>query len=145
MIFTRFTNPAGVETALEEARMPGYDSVGDEDLLLGILRSDVGVVAEALSSLEVTLHTARGESEEMLFNALSSIGMPLEKVRRCRRPSPNIFRALCWWQEGRINPWALSLLTFSLKRRSTDSAGKSVSIFARLDTNLMLTAIEVVA
>ena len=76
--------------------MPGYDSVGDEDLLLGILRSDVGVVAEALSSLEVTLHTARGESEEMLFNALSSIGTPLEKVRRCRRPSPNIFRALCW-------------------------------------------------
>jgi len=134
-----------VEAALEEARMPGYDSVGDEDLLLGILRSDVGVVAEALSSLEVTLHTARDESEEMLFNALSSIGMPLEKVRRCRRPSPNIFRALCWWQEGRINPWALSLLTFSLKRRSTDSAGKSVSIFARLDTNLMLTATEVVA
>jgi len=134
-----------VEAALEEARMPGYDSVGDEDLQLGILRSDVGVVAEALSSLEVTLHTARGESEEMLFNALSSIGTPLEKVRRCRRPSPNIFRALCWWQEGRINSWALSLLTFSLKRRSTDSAGKSVSIFARLDTNLMLTAIEVVA
>ena len=125
--------------------MPGYDSVGDEDLQLGILRSDVGVVAEALSSLEVTLHTARDESEEMLFNALSSIGMPLEKVRRCRRPSPNIFRALCWWQEGRINSWALSLLTFSLKRRSTDSAGKSVSIFARLDTNLTLTAIEVVA
>jgi hypothetical protein len=137
-------NPAGVEAALEEARMPGYDSVGDEDLLLGILRSDVGVVAEALSALEVTLHTARDESEEMLFSALSSIGMPLEKVRRCRRPSPNIFRALCWWQEGRINPWALSLLTFSLKRRSTDSAGKSVSIFARLDTNL-ITAIEVVA
>ena len=125
--------------------MPGYASVGDEDLLLGILRSDVGVVAEALSSLEVTLHTARDESEEMLFNALSSIGMPLEKVRRCRRPSPNIFRALCWWQEGRINSWALSLLTFSLKRRSTDSAGKSVSIFDRLDTNLTLTAIEVVA
>jgi len=125
--------------------MPGYDSVGDEDLLLGSLRSDVGVAAEALSSLEVTLHTARGESEEMLSNALSSIGMPLEKVRGCRKPSPNIFRALRWWQEGRINPWALSLLTFFLKRRSTDSAGKSVSIFARLGTNLMLTAIEVVA
>ncbi len=138
MIFTRFTKePRRCEAALEEARMPGYDSVGDEDLLLGILRADAGVAAEALSSLEVTLHTARGESEEMLFNAFSSIRMPLEKVRRCRRPSPNIFRALSWWQESCINPWALSLLMFSLKRRSTDSAGRSASIFARLGTNLI--------
>jgi hypothetical protein len=79
-----------------------YDSVGDEDLLLGILRADEGVAVEALSSLEVTLDTARGESEEMLSNTLSSVGMPLEKVRRCRKLSPNIFRALSWWQEGRI-------------------------------------------
>ena len=64
--------------------MLGHDSLGDEDLLLGILRADAGVAAEALSSLEVTLDTARGEFEEMLSNALSSIGVSLEKVRRCR-------------------------------------------------------------
>ncbi len=62
--------------------MLGHDSVGDEDLLLGILRADEGIGAEALSSLGVTLEDAREESEEMLSDALSSIGISLEEVRR---------------------------------------------------------------
>jgi ATP-dependent Clp protease ATP-binding subunit ClpC len=71
-----------VEAALDEARMLGHDSLGDEDLLLGILRADDGIAAEALSSLGVTLEGAREESEEMLFGALASIGISLEEVRR---------------------------------------------------------------
>jgi ATP-dependent Clp protease ATP-binding subunit ClpC len=71
-----------VEAAFEEARMLGHDSVGDEDLLLGILRAGEGMGAEALSSLGVTLEDAREESEEMLSDALSSIGISLEEVRR---------------------------------------------------------------
>ena len=83
MIFARFTDRSrkSVEAALEEARMLGHDSLGDEDLLLGILRTDEGLAAEALYSLGVTLEGAREESEEMLSLALSSIGISLEEVR----------------------------------------------------------------
>ena len=84
MIFTRFNDSSrpSVEAAIEEARMLGHDSVGDEDLLLGILRADDGVAAEALTSLGVTLEGAREESEEMLSAALSSIGISLTELRR---------------------------------------------------------------
>jgi ATP-dependent Clp protease ATP-binding subunit ClpC len=84
MMFLRFTDEsrASVEAAFEEARMLGHDSLGDEDLLLGLLRADEGVGAEALSSLGVTLEEAREESEGMLSDALSSMGISLEDVRR---------------------------------------------------------------
>jgi ATP-dependent Clp protease ATP-binding subunit ClpC len=84
MIFHRFAGEArsSVEAALEEARMLGHDSLGDEDLLLGVLRADEGVAAEALSSLGVTLEDARGESEAMFSGALASIGISLEEIRR---------------------------------------------------------------
>jgi ATP-dependent Clp protease ATP-binding subunit ClpC len=83
-MFARFTDRSRtcVEAGFEEARMLGHDSLGDEDLLLGILRVDDGIAAEALSSLGVTLEGAREESEEMLSYALSSIGISLEEVRR---------------------------------------------------------------
>ena len=84
MIFNRFARETRrcVEAAVEEARMLGHDSVGDEDLLLGMLRADEGVATEALSSLGVTLEGVREESEGMLSDALSSIGISLEEVRR---------------------------------------------------------------
>ena len=84
MIFNRFTREtrACVEAAVEEARMLGHDSVGDEDLLLGILSAGGGIAEEALSSLGVTLEKVRRESEEMLSDALTSIGISLEQVRR---------------------------------------------------------------
>jgi len=84
MIFTRHTDRSrkSVEAAFDEARMLGHDSVGDEDLLLGILRADEGIAAEALSSLGVRLEGTREESEEMLSGVLSSLGISLEEVRR---------------------------------------------------------------
>jgi len=83
-MFNRFTDKSRrcVQAAWEEARMLGHDSVGDEDLLLGILRAEEGLAAEALSSLGVTLERARDESEEMFSNALSSIGISLEEIRQ---------------------------------------------------------------
>jgi ATP-dependent Clp protease ATP-binding subunit ClpA len=80
----RFTDSSreSVEAAFEEARTLGHDSLGDEDLLLGILRADEGIGAAALSSLGVTLEDAREESEAMTSHALSSIGISLEEVRR---------------------------------------------------------------
>jgi ATP-dependent Clp protease ATP-binding subunit ClpC len=71
-----------VEAAFKEARMLGHDSLGDEDLLLGLLCADEGIGAMALTSLGVTLEDARGESEAMLSDALSSIGISLDEVRR---------------------------------------------------------------
>jgi len=84
MMFVRFTNKSrtSVEAAFEEARMLGHDALGDEDLLLGILRADEGVATEALYSLGVTLEDARDECEEMLSDALSSTGISLEDIRR---------------------------------------------------------------
>ena len=84
MIFNRPRDRSreSVEAAFEEARMLGHDSLGDEDLLLGILSTDAGVGAEALRSLGVTLEGAREESEEMLSDALAFIGVSLEGVRR---------------------------------------------------------------
>ena len=83
MIFNRPTHRSreSVEAAFEEARMLGHDSLGDEDLLLGILGADEGLGAEVLRSLGVTLEGARTESEEMLSDALASIGISLEEVR----------------------------------------------------------------
>ena len=83
MRFLRFTDRSRgcVEAAFEEARMLGHDSLGDDDLLLGILRADEGIAAEALTSLGVTLEGAREESEGMLSDALSSIGISFEEVR----------------------------------------------------------------
>jgi ATP-dependent Clp protease ATP-binding subunit ClpC len=80
----RFTDRSSesVEAAFEEARMWGHDSLGDEDLLLGVLRADEGIGAAALASLGVTLEDARGESEAMTSDALSSISISLEEVRR---------------------------------------------------------------
>ena len=84
MIFNRFAREArrSVEAALQEARKLGHDSLGDEDLLLGILRADEGIAAEALSSLGVTLEDVRSESEAMFSGALASIGISLEDIQR---------------------------------------------------------------
>jgi ATP-dependent Clp protease ATP-binding subunit ClpA len=84
MIFNRFAAEARrcVEASLDEARRLGHDAVGDDDLLLGILRADEGYAAEALSSLGVTLEGAREESEGMFSDVLSSIGISLEEIRR---------------------------------------------------------------
>jgi len=83
-MLTRFKDGSrrSVEAAFEEARMLGHDSLGDEDLLLGILRSGEGIGAQALASLGVTPEAAQEESEVMLSDALSSIGISLEEVRR---------------------------------------------------------------
>ena len=83
-MFIRFTDRSRrcIRAALEEARMLGHDSLGDEDLLLGILRVDEGAGAEVLTSVGVTLEGVREGSEEMLSEALSSIGISLEDVRR---------------------------------------------------------------
>jgi ATP-dependent Clp protease ATP-binding subunit ClpC len=64
VIFTRFAREARacVEAAVEEARMLGHDSVGDEDLLIGILRAGEGTAAEALSYVGISFEDVRTEA-----------------------------------------------------------------------------------
>ena len=83
MIFNRFVKEARrcAEAAVEEARSLGHDSVGDEDLLLGILRADDGVASQTLLALGVTPEAVREQSEELFSDALSSIGISLEEAR----------------------------------------------------------------
>lgn len=69
-----------VELAVEEARRLGHDSVGDEDLLLGILRDGESEAAGALRSVGVTLEAAREQSRLRFEEALSSIGISLGDV-----------------------------------------------------------------
>lgn len=87
MVFNRFAKEArkcaeAALRAVEEARGLGHDSVGDEDLLLGILSVDDGVASQTLTSLGVTSEAVREQSEELLSDALSSIGISLEGARR---------------------------------------------------------------
>ncbi len=84
MIFNRFTREARrcVEEAIDEARALGHDSVGDEDLLLGVLAADGGIAAEALDALGVSLDAARAEAEESFSDALATVGISLDEVRR---------------------------------------------------------------
>lgn len=84
MIFNRFAKEARVcsRYAEDEARALGHDSIGDEDLLLGILHAEDSVAAAVLSPSGVTLETAREESKQMLSEALSSIGISLGDIRQ---------------------------------------------------------------
>lgn len=62
---------------MEEARSLGHDSVGDEDLLLGVLEAGDGDALEALLSLGVTPEAAREEAERLFADALASVEISL--------------------------------------------------------------------
>lgn len=66
---------------IREARMLGHDSVGDEDLLLGILRVDNGVASRALSSLGVTYEAVREQSGKLRPDAPDPTGVSREGTR----------------------------------------------------------------
>jgi dihydroneopterin aldolase len=64
-MFERFSEKARktVVLAQEEARHFNHSYIGTEHLLLGLLRLDEGVAAQALASLDVTLRGAREQVE----------------------------------------------------------------------------------
>ena len=67
-MFERFTERARkvVVLAQEEARTFNHNYIGTEHLLLGLLREDEGVAAQALSSLNVTLDEVREQVESIV-------------------------------------------------------------------------------
>jgi ATP-dependent Clp protease ATP-binding subunit ClpA len=62
-MFERFTSRArrAVVLASEEARLLGYEQIGTEHILLGLLHEGSGVAGRALDSLGVTLAAARAQ------------------------------------------------------------------------------------
>jgi ATP-dependent Clp protease ATP-binding subunit ClpC len=67
-MFERFTGQVRrvVVLAQEEARMLGYNYVGTEHLLLGLICESDGVAAKALESLEIGLEAVRQQVEEII-------------------------------------------------------------------------------
>ena len=67
-MFERFTDRARrvVVQAQEESRRLNHNYIGTEHLLLGLLREDEGVAAEALAALEVGLDPAREQVAEIV-------------------------------------------------------------------------------
>jgi ATP-dependent Clp protease ATP-binding subunit ClpA len=62
-LFERFTERARqiVVLAQEEARTLKHDHIGDEHLLLGLLREQEGMGAKVLESFDITVERVRGE------------------------------------------------------------------------------------
>jgi ATP-dependent Clp protease ATP-binding subunit ClpC len=66
-MFERFTDRARlvVVAAQEEARALGHNHIGSEHLLLGLLREQGGMAAQALQAAGVSLEAARAQVEEL--------------------------------------------------------------------------------
>jgi ATP-dependent Clp protease ATP-binding subunit ClpC len=67
-MFERFTDRSRrvVVLAQEEARMLNHEYIGTEHILLGLVREDGGVAAQALESLGITEEAARRQVEEIV-------------------------------------------------------------------------------
>ncbi len=77
-----------IELALDEARRLNHHYIGTEHLLLGLLREDEGIAAEALQSLGVNLEKVRTET----IGVLSQGGLPQLKVAQMARLESDWYR-----------------------------------------------------
>jgi ATP-dependent Clp protease ATP-binding subunit ClpC len=66
--FEKFTERArrAMVYAQEEARLLNHAYVGTEHILLGILRDEEGIAAQALLALDISLEDVREQVEEMI-------------------------------------------------------------------------------
>ncbi|HEY8347986.1 MAG TPA: ATP-dependent Clp protease ATP-binding subunit [Symbiobacteriaceae bacterium] len=67
-MFSRYTERAQrvIVLAQDEARRLGYDYVGTEHLLLGLIREGEGIAAKALQTLGIQLEQVRAEVEKLI-------------------------------------------------------------------------------
>jgi ATP-dependent Clp protease ATP-binding subunit ClpC len=66
-----------ITLAQDESRRLGRDSVGTEQLLLGIIREQSGVAAKVLSTIGITLNAARAEVEKNTDRSSHAAQMPV--------------------------------------------------------------------
>jgi ATP-dependent Clp protease ATP-binding subunit ClpA len=76
--FDRFTDRARrvVVLAGEDARLLGYDHIGTEHLLLGLIHEGDGIAARAMAQFGVTLESARAMIEETVAQSAPSDHVP---------------------------------------------------------------------
>jgi ATP-dependent Clp protease ATP-binding subunit ClpA len=86
-MFKRFTKRARMSVVLaqEEARHFNHNYIGTEHLLLGLLRQDEGIAAQALASLNVTLGEARGQLESIVGYGEEGTGAKAPFTPRSRK------------------------------------------------------------
>ena len=100
-MFERFTDRSRrvVVLAQEEARMLNREYVGTEHILLGLIREDGGVAAQALESLGITEDAARRQVEEIVERGQTGHARDISRSRRrarrycsyhCVRPSRSV-------------------------------------------------------
>jgi ATP-dependent Clp protease ATP-binding subunit ClpC len=67
-VFERFTDPARrvVVLAQEEARLVNHNYIGTEHLLLGLIHEGEGVASQALTSIGISLEDVRREVHEII-------------------------------------------------------------------------------
>jgi ATP-dependent Clp protease ATP-binding subunit ClpA len=86
-MFERFTERArkSVVLAQEEAHLFNHNYIGTEHLLLGLLRQDKGIAAQALASLNVTLGEAREQLESIVGYGEKGTGPEVPFTPRSRK------------------------------------------------------------
>jgi ATP-dependent Clp protease ATP-binding subunit ClpC len=91
-MFERFTDEArqAVVLAQSEARELGHGYVGTEHLLLGLLRTDGSIAAQALAAVEVALDRARAEVKRTVAELAgnkpeSSADVPMPFTARAKK------------------------------------------------------------
>ena len=100
-MFERFADRSRrvVVLAQEEARMLNHEYVGTEHILLGLIREDGGVAAQALESLGITEEAARQQVEEIVGRGHTGPARNISRSRRgarkycsyhCVRPSRSV-------------------------------------------------------
>jgi len=86
-MFERFTEKAikVIMLAQEEARRLGYNFVGTEQILLGLIGEGTGVAAKVLKSMGVNLKDARNEVEKIISRGSGSGAVEIPFTPRAKR------------------------------------------------------------
>ena len=87
MVFERYTEPAlrVIMLAQEESRRFGWNFVGTEQILLGVLRERNGLGAKALEKLGVDLANTREHAERITGRGPGVLGIEIPFTPRAKR------------------------------------------------------------
>ena len=110
-MFERFTDRSRrvVVLAQEEARALNHEHVGTEHILLGLIREDGGVAAQALESLGIGEEAARRQVEQIVGRGQTDPGQGTSPVHPAGQEGTAAItarghRARSWLRRDRAHP-----------------------------------------